>query len=97
MDKRKKVLFSKEVCEENGVRTKIYRSFIYLVKNLEYNADKIVDNDDKRKIYVLKYHNTKEHKDKFFCRIKGAIYAVSNDKTYLISFLNSFKLEMSLV
>ncbi len=93
LNRGRKVLLTREVFEENGVKTKIHRSFVYLVRNSE-QAPNI---DNQRKIYVLKYHNSQEQTDKFFCRIKGSIFAVANEKTYVITFLNSFKLEMSMM
>jgi hypothetical protein len=92
-DRRKKILFSKETSEENGVRVTIHRNFVYLIRNIGTEPH---PEESKRTVNVLKYHNSEQHIDKFFCRVKGTIYAVANGTAYHIFFLNSFKLEMSL-
>jgi hypothetical protein len=45
-------------------------------------------------VYVLKEHNTKEQKEKFFCRIKGSIFAVCNGRLFLIFFMHSLKISL---
>jgi hypothetical protein len=93
-DHRKKILFSKETSDENGVRVTIHRHFIYLIRNVDKEPQ---TEDPRRTVNVLKYHNSKEHVDKFFCRVKGTIYAVANGRVYHIFFLNSFRLEMGVL
>jgi len=89
-DKRRKVLTSCEIVDRQGVRSVIRRHFVCMVKEIK-------DNRAERPlpyVYVLKEHNSKEHKEKFFCRIKGSIYAVSNGRLFLILFMHSLKINL---
>lgn len=89
-DKKRKVLASSEIVDRQGVRSIIRRHFVCTVKEIK-------DNEVKKPlpyVYVLKEHNTKEHKEKFFCRIKGSIYAVSNGRLFLILFMHSLKITL---
>jgi hypothetical protein len=45
-------------------------------------------------LYVLKEHNSREHKEKFFCKIKGSICAQNQGKLYLIVFMHSLKINL---
>ncbi len=89
-DKKRKIIASYEITDNQGVRSIIHRHFVCIVKEIE-------DNKVGRPspyIYVLKEHNTEEQKEKFFCRIKGSIYAVNNGRIYLILFMHSLKINL---
>jgi hypothetical protein len=45
-------------------------------------------------LYVLKNHNTKEHREGFFCKIKGSICAQSKGKLFLVIFMHSLKIDL---
>jgi len=90
-DKKRRIIASSEIVERDGVRSIIRRHFACLVKELK---------DSKLQkplpyLYVLKEHNNKERKERFFCRIKGSIYAVNNGKLFLILFMHSLKIDLS--
>jgi len=46
-------------------------------------------------LYVLKARNTKEQKERFFCRIKGSLFALKEGKLYLILFMHSLKIDLA--
>jgi hypothetical protein len=57
----------------------------------------IKDNEIERPLpylYILKERNNKDHKEKFFCRIKGSICAVSKGRLFLILFMHSLKITL---
>jgi hypothetical protein len=93
-DKKKRIIASSEIVENAGVRSIIRRHFICLVRevNPRYQNERI------KKIapcaYILKQENTKEQKKKFFCRIKGSVYAVNNGRLFLILFTHSLKINL---
>jgi len=89
-DKKRKIIASSEIDDKQGMRTIIRRHFVCIVKEIkERNLTKPLPY-----LYVLKEHNSKEHKEKFFFRIKGSICAISNDKLYLILFMHSLKINL---
>jgi hypothetical protein len=89
-DRKRKILASSEIVDKNGVRSIIHRHFVCVVKEIK-------DNKLERPmpyLYVLKEHNNLEQREKFFCRIKGSIYAVSKGRLYLILFMHSLKINL---
>ena len=72
------------------MRSIIRRHFVCMVKEIEG----IPAARPLPYLYVLKKHNTREHKEKFFCRLKGSIYAISNDRIFLIMFMHSLKIDL---
>lgn len=92
-DKRKRIMASSETLDKQGVRSIIRRHFVYTVKE-------IFDNKIEKPLpylYVLKERNAKEHKEKFFCRMKGSILAVSNHKLFLIRYMHSLKIHLTTI
>jgi len=89
-DKKRKILASSEIMDKQGVRSIIHRHFICIVKEIK---DKSLG-QPLPYLYVLKEHNTREQKEKFFCRIKGSIYAINNGRLFLILFTHSLKINL---
>ncbi len=91
-DKKRRVLVSSEVVDKQGVRSIIRRHFICILKEVE--PQKQVDKPAPT-IRVLKEHNNREHRERFFCSIKGSVYAVNKDKLYLITFMHSLNINLT--
>ncbi|MFH1127819.1 MAG: hypothetical protein V1699_00200, partial [Candidatus Omnitrophota bacterium] len=87
--KKRRIISSSEISEDRGVRSTIHRHFVYVIK--EIDKAKTLDKPLPY-LYVLKTRNSKERKEKFFCRIKGSIYAQSNGRQLLILFMHSLKI-----
>ncbi|MCX7927953.1 MAG: hypothetical protein N2606_07485 [Candidatus Omnitrophica bacterium] len=87
-DHKRKILSSSEIFDKEGTRTIIRRHFIYIVKEV---TDKQIEKQPPI-LAVLKERNTKEKIEKFFCRMKGSVYAVSNGRVYLITFMHTLKI-----
>jgi len=92
-DRKKRIIASSEVVDKQGVRSIIHRHFICMVK--EVKAEQV--KKPLPYLYVLKEKNTKEHIEKFYCRIKGSVLAVSNNKLYLIIFTHSLKIHLAAI
>ncbi|MBM3245900.1 MAG: hypothetical protein FJZ13_01025 [Candidatus Omnitrophica bacterium] len=89
-NKKRKIIASSEITSSQGVRSTIYRHFVFIVKEIK-------DAKVARPlpyVYVLKEHNAREQKEKFFCRIKGSLYAVNNGRLYLVLFMHSLKINL---
>ena len=90
-DKKRKIVVSSETVDRQGIHSVVRRHFICIVKEIK-------DNDMQCPppyVYVLKKRDTKEHYEKFFCRIKGSIFAVSSGRLFLIEFMHSLKINLS--
>ena len=90
-DRKRKILTSSEIMDKQGVRSIIHRHFICIVKEIK---DKQVSKP-KPCLYVLKERNSREQREKFFCRIKGSIYAVHKGRLFLILFMHSLKISLT--
>jgi hypothetical protein len=88
-EKKRKILASSEITEGQGVRCIIRRHFVFIAKEVQGAAPK---QKPLPYLYVLKERNTREQREKFFCRIKGSIYAINNGKLFLILFMHSLKI-----
>jgi hypothetical protein len=88
--RRRKILASSEIADKEGMRSIIHRHFVYMVKEVK-------DQPTEKPLpylYVLKERNTKEQREKFFCKMKGSIYAVNKGKLYLIVFMHTLKVNL---
>lgn len=89
-NKKRRIIASSEIMDKQGVRSVIHRHFVYIVK--EVKGDEI--QHPLPYLYVLKEHNSREQREKFFCRIKGSIYAVNRGRRFLILFMHSLKITL---
>ncbi|MBM3243626.1 MAG: hypothetical protein FJZ12_02160 [Candidatus Omnitrophica bacterium] len=89
-DHKKRIISSSEVSDKQGVRSIIRRHFICMVKEIK---DQSI-NKPEPYLYVLKEQNTKEQKQRFFCKVKGSICAVNNGRLFLIVFMHSLKIDL---
>lgn len=89
-DRRRKVISSSEITDKEGVRSIIRRHFICMVKEIKSES---IDKPAPY-LFVLKEHNSKEHKEKFFCKIKGSVCALNHGKLFLIVFMHSLRIDL---
>ncbi|MEI6632162.1 MAG: hypothetical protein WCL25_06085 [bacterium] len=89
-DKKRRIIATSEVTQKQGVRSTIHRHFVSIVKEVK---DKQLEKPASY-IYVLRERNTKEQRERFFCRIKGSMYMVNNGKLFLILFMHSLKISL---
>jgi len=90
ISRQRKILASSEIIDKHGMRSIIHRHFVCIVREIK---DKQVSQPSTY-LYVLKKQNTKEQEEKFFCRIKGSIYAINNGRLFLILFMHSLKISL---
>jgi hypothetical protein len=90
-DKRKRIISSSETVDQQGIRSTIKRHFVCMIKEINENDLQ----PPLPYLYVLKVRNTKELKEKFFCRIKGSLLAIRDGKLYLVLFMHSLKIDLS--
>ena len=73
LEHKRKIIASSEISDKEGVHSVIRRHFIYMVKEVKsQELEKPLPY-----LYVEKIRNTKEQKQKFFCKIKGSVYAIN--------------------
>lgn len=92
-DKKRKVIASSEIMDKQGVRSIIHRHFVCIVREIK---DKNMQKPQPY-LYILKEHNALKHNEKFFCRIKGSVYAIANGKVFLILFMHSLKISLATI
>jgi hypothetical protein len=78
-----------EVADKDGVRSIVQRHFVCILKQVEGKLNK-----PSPYLYVLKEHNTKEQKEKFFCKVKGNVFIVNQGKLYMAIFMHSLKIRL---
>jgi hypothetical protein len=93
-DRKKRVLVSMEVSENDGVRTYISRHLICVAREIQ-PEDKIAQ--PLPGLYVRKERNSKEQRERFFMRMKGSICTVFENHIYQITFLHSLKINITAV
>lgn len=93
VDRKKRIISSSEVVDKQGVRSIIHRHFICMVKEVKGEEVK----KPTSYLYVLKEKNSKEHKEKFYCRIKGSMLAINKNKLFLIVFTHSLKIHLTAI
>ncbi|OGX44694.1 MAG: hypothetical protein A3G38_02505 [Omnitrophica WOR_2 bacterium RIFCSPLOWO2_12_FULL_51_8] len=92
-DKKRRIIATSEISDKEGVRSVIRRHFVCLIKEIKGAAG----GKPQPYLYVLKERNAREQKERFFCRLKGSVYAISNDRLFLITFLHSLKINLSAI
>lgn len=92
-DRKRKIISTSEIAEKQGIRSVIRRHFVCMVKEIK---DAKVEKPSPY-LYVLKVHNTKEHKEKFFCRIKGSVFVVLNHRLFIIMFMHSLRIDLAAI
>lgn len=90
-DRRRKMISSQEVINKPGVRSVVQRHFVCILKEMQGEAA----HRPAPYLYVLKEHNSKDRIEKFFCKIKGNMYVVNNNKLFLVLFMHSLKISLT--
>ncbi len=88
--RQRRILASSETIDKGGIRSIIHRHFVCIVREIkDKQASKPLPY-----LYVLKKQNSREQEEKFFCRIKGSIYAVNKGRLFLVLFMHSLKINL---
>lgn len=92
-DKRRKIISSSEIVDKKGVRSITRRHFVCMIKEMKKGQLE----QKPPSIYVLKKQNTKDQTGKFFCKIKGSMNIVINERLYRIIFMHTLKITLELI
>ncbi|MDD5060442.1 MAG: hypothetical protein PHY35_04910 [Candidatus Omnitrophica bacterium] len=91
LDRGRKIIATSETSDKEGIHSVVHRHFAYIVKPVD---DASVERP-KPYLYVLKEINTKEKKERFFCKIKGSIIAVNKGQILLVTFIHTLKVRLT--
>jgi hypothetical protein len=90
-DHKRRIIASSEISDRQGVHSVIRRHFICIIKEVkDKNIDKPLPY-----LSVIKEHNSREQRERFFCKIKGSICAINESKLYLIIFMHTLKIDLT--
>ncbi len=89
LDRKRKILTTLEIFDKSGVRTVVRKHFIYMVKEVARDVKMV---KQPSYMFIIKEKNTKERVEKFSCRIKSSVYAISAGRIYFITFIHSLKI-----
>lgn len=90
-DKKRKIIASSEVAESQGVLSIIRRHFIWTVKELKGNPV----GSPPPYLYILKVRDTREQRERFFCKLKGSVYLAHKGKLFLVVFMHSLRIDLA--
>lgn len=86
--KRRRIISTSEITTNKDVKSIIRRHFVYIVREA---SDKRIAKPMPY-LYIRKERQETKHIEKFFCRIKGSMYALKDKKPLLILFMHSLKI-----
>ena len=93
-DNKRKIIVTSEINDAQGVHSVIRRHFVYILKEAkdENEAERPVPS-----VHILKERNTKEHREKFTCKLKGSMLVQNNGKLFLVIFMHSLSISLSAI
>lgn len=92
-DKKRRVITTVEVTDQEGVHSIIQRRFICIIKEIKGAPGET----PLPYVYVLKERNHQAQKERFFCRMKGSMYLVNREKVYSVAYLHSLKISLTAI
>ncbi len=81
-----------ELSDAQGIHSAIRRHFVYMVKEV---AEAPAENQLPR-VTILRQRDTRMHRERFLCRVKGVVYVSGNEKKLKVSFIHSLAIDLSL-
>ncbi len=91
LDRGRKIIASSEVVDKEGIHSVVHRHFAYIIKQVPAASSE----KPKPYLYVLKEINSKEKRERFFCKIKGSIVIVHNGKILLVTFVHTLRVQLT--
>jgi len=92
-DRRRRVIATSETSDREGVRTTINRHFVSIVREVTgQNQERPLSH-----IYVTRERNTREQRERFFCKIKGHMYVAKGKRLFLVLFMHSLNINLTAV
>jgi len=93
-DNKRKIIVTSEIDDAQGVHSVIHRHFVYILKEVK---DKNEAERPLPSVHILKERNTKEHREKFSCKLKGSMYVLNKGKLFLVIFMHSLSISLSAI
>ena len=87
-DKRRRILASSEIFENDGTRSVIRRHFLYRIREI----DALENEASLPQVYIVKERNRREQKERFFCKIKGNVCVCGGKKIYRVTYIHSLRI-----
>lgn len=89
--KGRKRISTSEVTDKEGVHSVIRRHFACIAKEIK----QVERNCPQPSLYMVKEHDSKEQRERFFCKIKGNLLLKKGDKLYRILYLHSLQINLT--
>ena len=91
LDRTSKVISSSEITDRQGVHSVVRRHFACRIKQIDnFNEFKPVPY-----LYVVKERNTRQKRERFFCKLKGSLLAKNKDKSFLVTFVHTLNIKLT--
>lgn len=90
-DRRRRIIATSETSDKQGVRTTIHRHFVSIAREVtgQHKGRPLSH------IYVSRERNTREQRERFFCKIKGHMYVASGKRLFLVLFIHSLNITLT--
>jgi hypothetical protein len=89
-DKKRRIIASCEIADNQGVHSIIRRHFICLAKEIpDFSVANLLPY-----LYIYKERNHKAQRERFFCKLKGSLYVLNHGKLYLIQYLHTLSINL---
>ncbi len=93
-NRRMKILSTCESAERDGLRHVINRHFLYVVKELREDGTSLKPQPS---LIVRKERSSASHSEVFFCKLKGSVYAVNEERMFLINYMHTLRISVTTV
>jgi hypothetical protein len=87
-DRRKRLVQATEVADAQGIHSVIRRHFIYMVREVTHHSEV----KPAPYLFAVRDRNSKELKERFFCKIKGATKVAVHEKIYMVYFIHTINI-----
>lgn len=91
-DRKRKIIATRETVDKEGVHSVVRRHFAYMIK--EIRDPQQVDRPQPY-FFVLKERRTKQCREHFFCKAKGSLLAVHENRLFLVLFIHTLNIELT--
>ncbi len=82
--KNRRIISTTEVANTQGVHSVIHRHFVYLVRQVAASGERVPP-----QVQVVKERNNRLQQERFYCKIKGAVFAERDGRMYKVAFIHS--------
>lgn len=86
--KRRRLALWEEI-EQQGVKTIVKRHFIYRAEKI---SGKTEGKQSLPMVFIVKEKNTRELKERFYCKIKGQLVVEREGSLYIINYIHSLQI-----